>query len=119
MLKYSRYLKPLSRDLRRNPTDSEQLLWSRLRRRQLLGVQFYRQKGIGPYIVDFYAARPRLVIEVDGSQHLTPEGLASDAKRDTYLNECGLLVLRFDGRQVLQETAAVIAEIHKVVESRL
>ena len=51
-------------------TDSENVLWLRLRRKQLLGVQFYHQKPIGNYVVDFFAPRARLVVEVDGSQHM-------------------------------------------------
>ena len=53
MLRYNNRLRPKARDLRKNMTDSENVLWSRLRRKQLLGVQFYRQKPIGNYVVDF------------------------------------------------------------------
>ncbi len=67
MLKYDTNLKQLARKLRTDMTDAERLLWSRLRGKQVLGVQFYRQKPIGPYIVDFHAPASRLVIEVDGS----------------------------------------------------
>jgi len=55
MLRYNRRLKTKARSLRTNPTDAELRLWQRLRRKQILGVQFYRQKPIGDYIVDFYA----------------------------------------------------------------
>lgn len=68
-LKYQPKLKPISRTLGSNQTDAELLLWSRLRRRQINGIQFYRQRPIGAYIVDFYAAAAKLVIEVDGGQH--------------------------------------------------
>jgi very-short-patch-repair endonuclease len=67
LLRYDPDLKPLARSLRAAMTNTEQTLWSRVRRKQVLGVQFYRQKPIGKYIVDFYAPRARLVIEVDGS----------------------------------------------------
>jgi very-short-patch-repair endonuclease len=67
MLRYNPNLKFLARNLRVNLTDSEQRLWSRLRRRQILGVQFYRQKPLGNYIADFYAPKVNLVIEIDGS----------------------------------------------------
>jgi very-short-patch-repair endonuclease len=69
MLKYNPRLKAKARGLRSALTDAEQRLWNRLRRKQILGVQFYRQKPIGNYIVDFYAPAARLVIEVDGAQH--------------------------------------------------
>ncbi len=70
MLKYNPHLRDKARHLRKNLTDSEAALWSRLRNKQLLGIQFYRQKPIGEYIVDFFAPRARLVVEVDGAQHL-------------------------------------------------
>ena len=63
MLGYIRNLKPPSRGLRTNMTDAERVLWARLRGKQLLDAQFYRQKPIGPYIVDFYCHAAALVIE--------------------------------------------------------
>ena len=77
-------------------TEAEQRLWSRLRRKQLNGVQFYRQKPLGAYIVDFYAPVAKLVIEVDGSQHLEQDQRRSDVARDRYLSDIGLTVMRFD-----------------------
>ncbi|UFS72687.1 DUF559 domain-containing protein [Geomonas sp. RF6] len=100
-------------------TDAERLLWSHLRGKQLLGVQFNRQKSLGPYVVDFYAASPLLVIELDGSQHLQDENVKSDAARDSFLLEQGLMVLRFDDRQVLLETAAVLEEIFRMCQQRV
>jgi very-short-patch-repair endonuclease len=70
MLRYNPRLKGRARSLRATLTDAEQRLWTRLRRKQIPGVQFYRQKPIGKYIVDFYAPAARLVVEIDGSQHL-------------------------------------------------
>ena len=80
MQAYNPALKPFSRDLRNSMTDAEQLLWSRLRRKQILGVQFYRQKPLANYIVDFYCAAANVVIELDGSQHYEPEHRAKDAE---------------------------------------
>jgi very-short-patch-repair endonuclease len=82
MLPYRRDLKPYSRRLRRAMTVCERRLWARLRRKQVHGVQFYRQKPIGRFIVDFYAPAARLVIEVDGAQHLRPAHAMRDAERD-------------------------------------
>lgn len=93
-------------------TEAELTLWSRLRRKQLQGVQFYRQRPIGPYIVDFYAPKARLVVEVDGSQHLNERGIKADAKRDKFLAERGVRVLRFDNLQILQETDAAVSIIY-------
>lgn len=119
MLEYSRNLKAPSRELRKNMTDAERLLWSKLRVKQLLEVQFYRQKPIGPFIVDFYAHAAALVVEVDGGQHYETEHAGKDAERDKCLVEAGLLVMRFDNLQVSQETDAVVEEIQAVVRERL
>ncbi len=118
MLEYSRNLKPPSRELRTNMTDAERVLWSRLRGKQLLDVQYYRQKPIGPYIVDFYCHASALVIEVDGGHHYEVEHASKDAERDKYLAAAGLLVLRFDNCQVLLETDAVVEEIMRVMNER-
>jgi len=116
MKPYNPVLKPFSRNLRTNMTDAEQLLWSKLRRKQILGLQFYRQKPIANYIVDFYCAAANLVIELDGSQHFEPDHQASDAERDRALESMGIKVLRFDNRQVLTETDAVMTVIFSAVK---
>jgi len=85
MLKYETSLKPKARALRSNLTDAEQLLWTRLRRKQILDVQFYRQKPIGNFIVDFYAPKASLVIELDGGQHYQPEQQDYDRRRTEFL----------------------------------
>ena len=74
MLSYNKNLKKYSQKLRGNMTDAEKLLWSKLKFKQAKGLQFYRQKVIGNYIVDFYCAKVNLVIEVDGGQHYTDSG---------------------------------------------
>lgn len=81
MLDYEKKLKTLSRNLRRDMTDAERVLWSRLRRGQILGVRFYRQKPLADFIVDFYCAAANLVIEVDGSQHFEEAGQQADQSR--------------------------------------
>ncbi len=119
MQPYNKTLKQASRVLRKNMTDAESLLWSRLRRKQILGVQFYRQKPLLNFIVDFYCPIAKLVIECDGGQHYTAEGLDADQNRDHTLNELGLIVLRFSNRQILAETDAVVYEIYRMVRQRL
>lgn len=111
MLEYYPKLKQHARRLRTGMTDSEQKLWLRLRGKQVGGVQFYRQKPLGAYIVDFYAPAAKLVVEVDGLQHQSEQGVQVDAERDAWLVEQGLSVLRFDNLQVLQETDAVMEVI--------
>jgi very-short-patch-repair endonuclease len=100
-------------------TDSEAALWSRLRNKQLLGIQFYRQKPIGEHIVDFFAPRARLVVEVDGSQHLGREHALKDRSRDRYLASLDLKVLRFNSREVLEESDAVAEAIYRTVAEQL
>ena len=78
MLRYKPHLKDKACELRKNMTDSERVLGSRLRGKQLLEVQFYRQKPIGEYIVDFYAPKTTLMVEVDGSQHMEGEQVAKE-----------------------------------------
>ena len=118
MLKYRQDLKGIARRLRARSTDSETLLWSRLRRKQLLGIQFYRQKPIGDNIVDFFAPRARLVVEVDGSQHQMAADAMKDKNRDARLTAMGLTVLRFNAREVLNETAGVVEIIYRTIVER-
>jgi very-short-patch-repair endonuclease len=119
VLRYKANLKNKARQLRKNMTDSEHVLWSRLRAKQLLGVQFYRQKPIGEYILDFFAPKTKLVIEVDGSQHMRDSQAEKDKQRDEYLAGVGLLVLRFNSREVLEETDEVVEVIHRTIAERL
>lgn len=100
-------------------SEAEQRLWFLLRRKQVLGVQFYRQKPLLIYVADFFAPSAELVIEVDGSQHLTEEGLEADVRRTAAFETLGLIVLRFDNLQVLTETTAVMEEVYRVVSGRV
>jgi very-short-patch-repair endonuclease len=118
MLPYDPGLKGKARSLRAKLTDAEQRLWARLRRKQILGVQFYRQKPLGKYIADFYAPGARLVVEVDGSQHFDPRRAEHDRRRTVYLKRLGLRVLRFTDRQVLLELDSVAEEIFRAVEEK-
>ena len=119
MLKYSANLKDKARPLRRNLTDSEKTLWSRLRGKQVLGIQFDRQKPIGEHIVDFFAPRAKWVVEVDGSQHLGADHAQKDRRRDRYLASLGLKVLRLNSREVLKESHAVIEAIYRALIGQL
>ncbi len=115
MLPYKPKLKPLARELRNAATPAEQCLWAKLRRKQLAGLQFYRQKPLAGHIVDFYCPAAHLVIELDGSQHQMQDKLAYDQLRTGVLQAMGLTVLRFDNRQVLLELAAVLTVIESAV----
>ena len=117
MLKYNPRLKQSARRLRATMTDAEQRLWYRLRGKQLLGVQFYRQKPIGNYVVDFYAPAAGLVVEVDGANHFEGSTAAKDPVRTAYLSRQGLNVVRFSDREVLQELDSVVEAIYTAVRA--
>jgi len=114
ILPYDQGLKTNARKLRGDMTDAEQKLWQGLRRKQINGWQFYLQKPLGPYIVDFYCAAASLVVELDGSQHFELEHQAADQRRDAYLQSLGLRVWRFDNRKVLLEMDAVLEVIRRI-----
>jgi very-short-patch-repair endonuclease len=115
MLRYNAALKKRARILRSHMTDSEQRLWSRLRRKQIGVVQFYRQKSIGNYVVDFYAPTARLVVEVDGAHHFEPKQADRDRRRTAYLQDQGLRVVRFTDIEVLKQLDAVVEEVSRLV----
>ena len=98
-----------ARRLRRNQTDAEARLWSRLRR-NALGVSFRRQHPLDPYIVDFVCLEARLIIEADGGQH-NEERAEHDARRTAWLREHGYDVLRFWNNDILSNTDGVIEVI--------
>jgi very-short-patch-repair endonuclease len=85
----------------------------KLRKRQLKNCQFYRQRIICNYIVDFYCPDAKLVIEIDGGQHYTDEGLAKDAMRDRHLADLGLTVMRVSAREVFENTEGVLEAIYR------
>lgn len=97
-----------ARNLRKNLTDAEQLLWRLLRDRLFANKKFRRQHPIGRYILDFYCHELKLAIEVDGRQHNVSSGRKYDEKRTRYLNEKGIRVVRFWSNDVLQETDSVL-----------
>ena len=115
MLPYSANLKQHSRQLRKNMTEAERHLWAKIRMKQLKGYQFYRQKPIGDYIVDFFCPGAKLVIEVDGSQHFSDETVKNDRIRDEYLSSLGLRVQRFTNAEVLRNIEGVVESIEKEI----
>ena len=99
-LPYDKRLTALARQNRHNPTPAESLLWNKLLRgKQFEHHKFLRQKPIGDYIVDFYCAELRLVIEIDGDSHA--EQVDYDDRRTRFLNSLGLCVWRYANRDVL------------------
>ncbi|MBV9834814.1 MAG: endonuclease domain-containing protein [Alphaproteobacteria bacterium] len=98
-----------ARAQRRDMTEAERILWRRLRRQQFLDARFRRQVPIGPYIADFACLKARLVVEIDGSQHV--EAASYDAKRDAFLSREGFRVLRFWNNDITARADSVMEAI--------
>ncbi len=101
-----------ARRLRGHSTDAERLLWSRLRVRPVLGLKWRRQHPVAGFFADFACVEAGLVVELDGSQHLVGANAVADEHRSRILKQHGFSVLRFDDRQALIETDAVLSAIH-------
>jgi len=101
--------KAIRKRLRKSSTPQEVILWSRLRRNQL-GYKFRRQHSIGRYIVDFYCPEKKLIIEIDGSQHIETQK-EYDEQRDEYLKSLGFTVLRFWDNDVNNNLDGVLMKI--------
>jgi very-short-patch-repair endonuclease len=99
------------RELRRRCTDAEAALWEVLRDRGLAGAKFRRQHSCGPFILDFYCARRRLAVELDGGQHFEPAAQAYDARRSAYLATRGITVLRFGTDLIFREREGVLTAL--------
>ena len=105
------------RELRKNGTLHEAVLWKLLKNRQQSGIRFRRQFSVGPYILDFYAPEIKLAIELDGQGHFTEHGLEHDHIRDTYLHTQGITVLRFENIEIFRLQTQVLAAIEdKITE---
>ena len=98
-----------ARTLRHGATDAEKLLWQELRRGKLPGARFRRQVPIGPYVADFACLQNRLIVELDGSQHV--DRAAYDLERSAFLEKQGFRVLRFWNGDLFSERASVIETI--------
>lgn len=116
IIHYDRDTKRNAQLLRKNMTRQERHLWHDFLK--CYPVQFRRQKQFGRYIVDFYCASAKLAVELDGSQHFTPEALAYDAERTRILTEYGLFVLRFTNDQIDRHFNDVCSEIDRFIRER-
>jgi very-short-patch-repair endonuclease len=103
-------MKERARDLRRFQTNTEGQLWSALKARRFSGCKFRRQRIIGTYIVDFVCLRKKIIIELDGSQHL--DNKAYDQNRTEFLESLGFKVLRFWNNEVLHSWNSVLNTIY-------
>ena len=107
----------LKRRLRSNMTGPETRQWSRLRARQLQGLKFRRQHGIGPYIVDFYCLEQSLVIEVDGDSHADADQILKDQLRGRYFQSLGLHVIRYINDDILKNLDGVLENLAERLSS--
>lgn len=113
---YNQALKKNARDLRKNQTDMERILWSHLRSRQLCGLKFRRQFPIQQYILNFYCPERRIAIELDGGQHNTDAYKIRDQERDMLLARMNIIVLRFWNNEIIENIDGVVAKILMTVK---
>ncbi|NOR68384.1 MAG: DUF559 domain-containing protein [Methylomarinum sp.] len=106
----------LARNLRKNQTDAEQLLWLQLRNRRFLNYKFRRQFAIEPYIVDFVCLELKLIIELDGSQHIEQKKL--DTERSLFLKQRGFKVIRFWNNDLFTQIDTILEAIHLAVKKQ-
>src|SRR5262245_1191460 len=105
-----------ARELRREMTPAEAILWRELRGRRFAGYKFRRQRPIGPYVADFYCHDCALIVELDGESHLGRE--AADRDRQVNLEACGLKVLRFWNSDVYDDLPTVLEAISQECQRR-
>ena len=105
------------RQLRRDQTDAEQLLWYSLRDRQLFGLKFRRQYPVGPYVLDFYCHEYKFCIELDGGQHYENVGIQHDEQRQAFLTSHSIHTLRFSNHDVLQNLEGVLLQIAAAIRT--
>jgi very-short-patch-repair endonuclease len=105
-----------AKELRKYETEAEKTLWTELCRNQMMGLQFRRQHPINRFIVDFYCAKIKLVIEVDGSIHDIPENKIYDIGRSQILNDFGITVIRFSNNQIIGDIEYVLKLIEEKVK---
>ena len=105
-----------ARTLRSAPTDAEKRLWHFLRGEKLGGHKFRRQAAVGPYVVDFVCFSLKLVVELDGPQHLEPGAVQHDDRRTKWLRSRGFQVIRFRNQELDEDVQAVVQEIRGMIE---
>ena len=115
--KHNKDIVPIAKTLRKNMTKEENHLWYDFLR--TYPIRFSRQKVLGKYIADFYSAKAKLVIELDGSGHYTEEGKQYDAERTSFLEEYGLTIIRMPNTEIHKNFRGVCEYIDRVVEQSL
>jgi len=102
------------RILKKSMTPEEKILWEAIRC-DALEVRFRRQFGIGEYVVDFYCSKLKLVIELDGKQHDSQDGLEYDKIRDDYMRNLGIVTVRFKNKEIRDDLVVVIKKIKEYI----
>ncbi len=115
--KHNKSIVPLAKILRKNMTKEEKRLWYDFLRNY--PIRFSKQKVLGKYIVDFYSAEAKLVIELDGSGHYTEKGEAYDKERTEFLKGYGLTVLRIPNNEINQKFEAVCMYLDDYIQQSL
>ena len=106
----------LAKELRKTQTEAEKILWSKLNKNQILGLQFRRQHPIDKFIADFFCPKIKLIIEIDGSIHDIPEHHNHDLGRTDILNDFGITVVRFSNEQIINKIDYTVNQIEKISE---
>ena len=115
--KHNKQLVPLAKQLRRDMTKEERHLWYDFLRTH--PARFSRQKVLGKYIADFYSAKAKLVIELDGSQHYEDSNMENDAQRTAFLESYGLTVIRIPNNEVSRNFRGVCEYIDTAISQSL
>ena len=109
-------LKQRRQELRNNQTEAEKAFWIFVRNNQVLGMRFFRQYSLGPYILDFYCPAKKIAVELDGGQHNNSDNREYDAERSEYLKAHGVEVIRFWNHEVLLDIESVLNKLLEKVD---
>lgn len=111
--------KLVRRRLRKQMTEAELLFWSKIKNKQLYAYKFRRQYGIGPFIVDFYCPKLKLVIEIDGGQHAKLENIDYDKSRTAYFQSMDIKVIRYWNHEVMNNIDGVYLDLQGQIKKRI
>ena len=114
----SQPLKNRRRELRKNQTPTEKIVWELIRGRRLGNYRFVRQYSVGTYILDFYCPSVRLALEIDGQSHTQENNRIYDQERKNYLEGFGITIIRFWNSEVLKDPQVIRARLHPLLSIR-
>ena len=105
----------IARKLRKNQTPQEQKFWNLVRAHRFYNLEFRRQYPLGDYIVDFICREKKLIVEIDGGQHNSPENVIKDLERTQYLNSKGYKVIRFWNNDIDNNIEGIFDELRRII----